>query len=259
MDTPDFRASIVIPFFNHERSIGQVVDELRPLQLRCYLVNDGSDARCTPVLAELARAESTWLRLINCQPNQGKGQAVMTGIVAAANDGYTHAAQIDADGQHRIDDLKILLNLARRQPEAVVLGYAVYDRTVPAARHYGRYLTHIWVWINTLSFAVRDSMCGLRVYPVNSTLALWKSRQGRRWLAIPGRMSFDIEILVRLVWRGVSVVNAPVAVTYPTDGVSHFRPWRDNAAISWAHTRLFVGMLIRWPWLLARSMRKWAT
>ena len=69
------------------------------------------------------------------------------------------------------------------------------------------------------------------------------------------RMDFDIEIIVRLHWSGVPIRTVPTRVTYPMDGVSHFRLWRDNARISAMHTRLFFGMLHRLPRLLARRMR----
>ncbi|MGE0115896.1 MAG: glycosyltransferase family 2 protein [Steroidobacteraceae bacterium] len=254
----EFRVCIVIPFYNHAGSIAQVIHELRPLALerglRCYLVNDGSDASCEPVLSELARSEATWLRVINYQPNQGKGMAVMTGLDVAARDGFTHAAQIDADGQHRVEDVKTLLQMAQQHPRAMITGYAVYDASVPRSRLYGRYATHVWVWINTLSLQIRDSMCGLRVYPLAPTLAIWRSASNAVIGRIGKRMSFDIEILVHLYWRGVRIINVPVPVTYPLDGVSHFKVWRDNVQISAAHTRMFFGMLWRAPMLLLRSL-----
>ncbi len=108
------------------------------------------------------------------------------------------------------------------------------------------------MWINTLSFAVRDAMCGLRVYPLASLVPLVES------VPLGRRMEFDIEVLVRMVWRGVRIVNVPVRVTYPADGVSHFRIWRDNALISGMHARLFAGMLMRAPLLLARKVG-WGT
>ncbi len=254
----DFRPSLVIPFYNHAGSIAQVVSELRPtaleMGLRCYLVNDGSDGSCDAVLNQLATNEAQWLSVISYQPNQGKGMAVMTGMDAAARDGYTHAAQIDADGQHRVADVRTLLQLAQQNPRAMITGYAVYDASVPKARLYGRYVTHVWVWINTISMQIRDSMCGLRVYPLASLLPVWQ-RASRAWLMRIGkRMSFDIEILVHLYWQGVRIINVPVPVTYPIDGVSHFKVWRDNLQISAAHTRMFVGMLPRSPWLLMRTL-----
>ena len=54
-------------------------------------------------------------------------------------------------------------------------------------------------------------------------------------------MDFDIEIAVRLVWAGVPIINVPTRVRYlprAAGGVSHFRPVRDNVAITWMHTRL---------------------
>lgn len=247
------RACLVIPFYNHAGSIAQVVRELQPLELRCYLVNDGSSADCEPVLNELAASNAGWLRVINYQPNQGKGMAVMTGLEAAYRDGYTHALQIDADGQHRVSDVQVLLKLSQQNPRAMITGYAVYDASVPKSRLYGRYATHIWVWINTLSLQIRDSMCGLRAYPLAPTMAVLHQARRAWLLRIGKRMSFDIEILVHLYWRGVRIINVPVPVTYPLDGVSHFKVLRDNVQISAAHTRMFFGMLLHAPWLLARS------
>ena len=45
------------------------------------------------------------------------------------------------------------------------------------------------------------------------------------------------------------------AVSYPSDGVSHFRGLLDNFLISRMHTTLFVGMLLRLPMLIARNRR----
>lgn len=243
------RLCIVIPFYNHEHSIATVVASLKPLSLFCYLVNDGSHPRCHAVLAELAQHEAAWLRVIDCPVNQGKGGAVMTGIEAAARDGYSHALQIDADGQHRVEDARRLIDVWLQYPQAMITGCPRYDDSVPRARLYGRYATHVWVWINTLSFQIVDAMCGLRIYPLAPTLKAWNGG------ALGKRMSFDIEILVRLCWAGVQIVNVPVRVSYPLDGVSHFKALRDNLQISWAHTRMFFGMLLRLPLLLFRRRK----
>ena len=154
--------------------------------------------------------------------------------------------QIDADGQHDPADIPRFLARARAHPDDVVCGVPRYDASVPKGRLYGRYLTHVWVWINTLSFAIRDSMCGFRVYPLPPVLRLMDEE------TIGLRMDFDVEVLVRLFWRGIVVHNLPTRVTYPLDGVSHFDVWRDNVRISRMHARLFFGMLRRLPRLLVR-------
>ena len=238
---------IVIPFHNHPGAIDQVLAALRPLGLPCRIVDDGSDAHSQEVLARIAAREA-WVTLQRLAENQGKGAAVMAGCDAALAQGFTHVLQIDADGQHDVADVPRLLDLARRHPDALISGQAVYDESVPRSRLYGRLLTHVWVWINTLSMEIRDSMCGLRVYPLATACAIWRnSRIGRR-------MDFDTEIMVRLSWSGVSVINIPTRVTYPSDGVSHFRLVRDNVFISLMHARLFFGMLWRLPMLLRRRL-----
>ncbi|MFO0597187.1 MAG: glycosyltransferase family 2 protein [Myxococcaceae bacterium] len=236
---------VVIPVYNHEHAIGAVVDQVRAAGLPVVLVDDGSKPSCAAVLAEQAKREG--VTLVTRAQNGGKGAAVMSGLEAAKQLGFSHAVQIDADGQHALGDLPQFLKAAEANPDALVTGWPQYDASVPKGRLYGRYLTHIWVWINTLSFAIKDSMCGFRVYPLERALAA----------IVPGigkRMDFDPEIAVRMVWKGAKVVNLPTKVTYPTDGVSHFDALWDNVRISGMHARLFFGMLIRLPMLLWRKI-----
>lgn len=244
----DFRPVVLVPVFNHERAIGAMVDAILAHPVPCLLIDDGSSASCAAVLRDLAARADGRVTLIRLPRNQGKGAAVMAGFDAAWQAGYTHALQIDADGQHDADCIPAFFDLARRHPEAIVCGTPLYDASVPRGRLIGRYVTHVWVWVHTLSFAIRDSMCGLRVYPLAAVVPLTRTTR------IGPRMEFDTEVLVHLVWRGISVLNIATPVTYPSDGVSHFRMWRDNVRISWMHTRLFFGMLGRLPMLLARKL-----
>jgi len=238
---------IIIPFYNHAGAIAQVVEELKSLELPCFIVDDGSNEQAQEVLAQISGLES-WVSVHRLPENRGKGAAVMAGCDAALAAGFTHGLQIDADGQHDVADAARLCEEARRHPAAMISGEALYDSTAPRSRKYGRYLTHVWVWINTLSFEIRDSMCGLRVYPLARTCAIWREhRVGRR-------MDFDTEIMVRLSWSGARIIAVPTRVTYPRDGVSHFKLLEDNVYISRMHARLFFGMLWRMPALLSRRM-----
>jgi glycosyltransferase involved in cell wall biosynthesis len=244
--TAAFRPVAVIPVYNHGEAIGGVVARVRDGGLRCVLVDDGSSASCAAVLDVLARSPD--VVLVRLPRNQGKGGAMMAGLRAAAAAGYTHALQIDADGQHDAGDIPAFLERARQSPSAVICGTPVYDESIPKVRYYGRYASHFWMWLCSLSFAISDSMCGFRVYPLASVVPLLDSaRLGRR-------MDFDPEVLVRLHWRGVEMVNVPTHVTYPRDGVSHFRYGFDNLLIVAMYARLFVGMLLRSPLLLWRKL-----
>ena len=239
----------LIPVYDHEHAVGAVVDAVLAQGLPCILVDDGSSPSCARVLDALAARTPGRVSLVRHAVNQGKGAAVLSGFAEAARLGFTHALQIDADGQHCAADIPRFIDSARAQPQAVVTGCPVYDDSVPALRLYARYLTHVWIWINTLSFAIRDSMCGFRIYPVAPVLALARRRN------LGKRMNFDPEILVRLYWDGLQVVNLPTRVSYPSDGVSHFMALRDNVLITRMHTVLFFGMLVRLPRLLARKWR----
>ena len=241
-----FRPLVVIPVFDHEHAIATMVAGVVATGVPCLLVDDGSGEACARELDRLAALHAPQVRLLRLPVNQGKGGAVLAGFHDADAHGHTHVLQIDADGQHDSADIPHFLADAQAHPAAVVCGVPLYDDSVPKGRLYGRYLTHVWVWINTLSFAIRDSMCGFRVYPLPPVLRLMDEE------TIGRRMDFDVEVLVRLFWRGVSVRNRPTRVTYPLDGVSHFDVWRDNVRISRMHTRLFFGMLRRLPRLLAR-------
>jgi glycosyltransferase involved in cell wall biosynthesis len=242
-----FRPLVIIPVYDHEHAIGAMVAGVRASGHTCLLVDDGSRESCAAVLRTLAQREG--VHLLRLARNQGKGGAMLAGFEEAARMGATHVLQIDADGQHDTHDIPRFIDAATSEPEAIINGAPVYDASVPKGRLYGRYLTHVWVWINTLSFAIRDSMCGFRVYPLAPVLALVQSEP------IGRRMDFDPEIIVRLVWRGVPVRNLATPVRYPIDGVSHFDVWRDNVRISRMHTRLFFGMLRRLPRLLWRKCR----
>lgn len=244
-----FHPCVLIPVYDHEHAIGAVVEAVLGHSLPCILVDDGSKPSCAKVLDQLAAASPGRVFLVRLAVNQGKGGAVMAGFAYAGQAGYSHLLQVDADGQHNAADIARFMDLARANPDAVIAGCPVYDESVPVLRLYARYLTHVWIWINTLSFAIKDSMCGFRVYPVAPVLSLAK----RQKLGL--RMNFDPEVLVRLFWDGVKVINLPTRVSYPSDGVSHFLAFRDNVLITRMHTTLFFGMLLRLPTLLARKWR----
>lgn len=246
--TPAFAPVAIIPVYNHPATIGRMVQGVLDAGLHCILVDDGSEPACAAVLDALGAQHAGKVTVLHLAQNQGKGGAVMTGMRHALAQGYSHALQIDADGQHAVGDIPAFIALARAQPDAMVCGAPRYDASVPKVRLYGRYATHVWVWINTLSLDIEDSMCGFRVYPLREAIGVM---DGAR---IGKHMEFDTEILVRMHWKGVPFVTQRTAVTYPQDGLSHFRVWRDNVLISGMHARLFFGMLLRSPVLLARKL-----
>jgi glycosyltransferase involved in cell wall biosynthesis len=244
-----FKPCVVIPVFDHERAVGAVVTEVLAQKLACVLIDDGCSNRCSSRLREMAVASPQLITLLRHPTNRGKGGAVLTGLRYAAEAGYTHAVQVDADGQHRIADIPRFLEQASAHPDALIVGRPEFDSTVPVLRLYARHLTHIWVSINTLSRQIKDSMCGFRVYPLGPVIALDQR------IKLGAGMDFDTEVLVRLYWDGLQILNVSTPVIYPADGISHFRGCLDSALLSRMHATLFFGMLLRLPVLIAR---KWS-
>ncbi len=247
-----FSPCVLIPCYNHGAMMPRVLARLQPFGLPCIVVDDGSDSSTRQQLERLA-AETANLTLIRLPQNAGKGAAVIRGLQAAVQAGFSHAVQVDADGQHAIEDIPQLLALAQAHPEALISGQPIYDDSIPRSRLYGRWITHVWVWIETLSLQLKDSMCGFRVYPVTPTLQLAQR------VSLGQRMDFDTEVMVRLYWQGNTSYFVPTRVTYLPDGLSHFDAIKDNCRISLMHTRLFLGMLPRMPSLLfRRASPHWA-
>lgn len=245
-----YAAITIIPVYNHPDTMAAMLRGVFASGQDCIMVDDGSDVNCARVLDELAAMHAPRVELVRLKMNEGKGGAMIAGMRRAKQRGFTHAVQIDADGQHMTSDIPAFVEASRKQPAAMICGAPVYDASVPKGRLYGRYATHVWVWINTLSLDITDSMCGFRVYPLDATLSVVDgTRIGRR-------MEFDSEILVRMHWRGVPFVTQFTRVTYPQDGLSHFHMLRDNLLISGMHARLFAGMLLRSPLLLVRKFTR---
>ncbi len=241
-----FKLCVVIPVYNHGQPLIAVVERLQTLQLPCVLVDDGSQADTALIIDELAQQAN--VSCVRLTVNQGKGAAVMAGLREALNLGFSHALQMDADGQHDLQALPRFIEAAQQTPEQLICGYPEYDASVPKGRLYARYLTHFWVWIHTLSLSIRDSMCGFRVYPLAPVVQLFDQ------VKLGTRMDFDIEVLVHLCWRGLAMQWLPVKVIYPEGGLSNFRAVADNVLITKMHTQLFFGMLWRAPSLMARKM-----
>lgn len=239
----------IIPVYNHCSHLEEIARSLVQNGLMCIFVDDGSNEETKAVLRRIA-AQSSHVTHLILPRNQGKGAAVVVGMKHAIAQGYTHALQVDADGQHDLKDVTELIKLAKGHPDLLVSGIPLFDHTVPLVRFYGRYLTHVLVWVETLSLRLRDSMCGFRIYPLVPTYRLVQHTK------MGSRMEFDTEIMVRLYWSGVETVFLPTHVHYPVDGISHFRLFRDNVRMVWMHVRLLAAALLRSPMLFRRMLRR---
>jgi len=243
---------VLIPSYNTGEKVVETVRDARSHWNPVWVVVDGSTDGTAEQLREMATRDAG-LRVFTLPRNQGKGAAVLHGLREAVAQGYTHALAMDADGQHPAARIPEFMAASEHAPEALILGKPVFDASAPRVRVIGRRVSNGWANLETLWAGIGDSLFGFRVYPIRPLLAVMEVR---RWMR---RFDFDVEAVVRLVWRGLPPINLPAPVRYfrPEEGgVSHFNYVRDNLLLSWMHARLFTEFLLRLPWLAWRRACK---
>ena len=230
----------LIPVYNNHMTIECVVKGLRAYVDTLVIVDDGSDDGTETILDCLARAHPKTIIVEHHARNRGKGAAVQTGLKMIAGLGFENALQVDADGQHNLQDVPQFIEACEQNPGAMIMGAPVFDHSIPAIRKYGRKLTQLMIALEAGSASLPDAMCGFRLYPVNEILELG---------SMSPRMSFDPEVMIRAHWAGVPIKTVPTKVRYLSaeeGGVSHFKMLHDNVLHTWLHTRLLLQAPYRW-------------
>ncbi len=250
MTTASTTHLVLIPSYNPGAKVDDTVRQARRFWNPVWVVVDGSTDGSTARLQAMAAADSG-LRVIVLPENRGKGSAVLEGLQAAQAAGFTHVLTMDSDGQHPADRIPEFMAVSARNPGCMVLGKPVFDAAAPQLRVKGREISNWWANLETLWMGIGDSLFGFRVYPA---APLERIMRRQRWMR---RFDFDPEAVVRLAWAGVRPINLPAPVRYfraDEGGVSHFRYFRDNRLLTWMHTRLFIGFVLRLPMLLGRKL-----
>lgn len=250
--TEKFIPAFLIPVYNHGKACAKVVDSLEPYcqksGAKVILVDDGNGEETKSYLVEIANKYPEIVELVACKKNGGKGKAFKAGILRAHSLGITHVLQIDADGQHDSSRSEFFFDEAKKNPRALICGYPEYDESAPLHRKNAHAFANWWCKVVTWKSGIVDSLCGFRVYPLAETYGFVTRH------SYDSRMGFDIEILIKMIWKNVPFEFFPVKVTYPSDGISNFHAFRDNVRISFVFTKLCAGMLLRIPLFAFRKI-----
>ena len=102
----------IVPVYRHENTSRNVVKSLVALGVPVILVDDGNTPEGHEILESVAR-EFPDVELVTHKCNLGKGAAMRSGMEAAVAAGFTHALQVDADGQHDMDSIPFFVKDAK--------------------------------------------------------------------------------------------------------------------------------------------------
>lgn len=236
------RLCVVVPTFDNPKSISGVIkDIVTKTPYNVLVVDDGSEISVENCLVSFEVREAMMsgrVRLHRFDENRGKGAAIQYAIQFLVARGYTHMLTMDGDGQHLASEIEKLVDIARANPWDLVIGdRCLMSETVPGVSKFGRAFSNFWVKYQTGS-PVQDSQSGFRLYPLFPLQTL-KFRTTR--------YDFEIEVLIRLMWRGIGVRETEIQVIYPMKGerVTHFNKLWDNARISLLNTALVTISLMK--------------
>ena len=230
------RFAIVIPVYNHEQRVADVVRGALAHGVPVIVVDDGSTDGTGERIKDIPG-----IRIIRHDANRGKGAAIKTGFGAAAA-AADWAITIDADGQHDPANAVRLMKAARdypagERPRPIVIGMRedMTGADVPWTSRFGRGFSNFWVRASGGEW-VSDSQSGFRMYPLPEAIHLQVKAD---------RFQFEVEILAKAGWNGIPVVETPVSVTYTpgTPRISHFRPFIDFLRNSGTFCRLIIQRL----------------
>lgn len=239
----------VIPTYQNAKTLLQVVADVHRVVDTVFVVDDGSNDG-TAALLDKATGNERPEKVLTHPKNCGKGAALKTGLTYARQQGFRYAVTVDADGQHRADDIPALLKAVEEEPDALAIGSrGLQHENMPAKSTFANRFSNFWFALQTLQ-RLPDTQSGLRVYPL-------RCLHGLRWMS--ARYEAELTLLVFSAWAGVKLLPVPVSVYYPPrdQRVTHFRPGRDFTRISVLNTLLcFLMVVYGWPRIFCRQIAR---
>lgn len=239
------KCAVIIPTYNNEKTIRQIVDDVKNYSDDVIVVNDGSTDKTSVILDECSG-----IQYISYKENKGKGHALLTGLKYATEKGFDYAITLDSDGQHFADDIPTFIEKIEQKPGSILIGARnLRADNMPGKNTFANRFSNFWYKIET-GKTLQDTQSGFRLYPL-------KQIKGIHLLT--RKYEFEVEIIVRAAWKGINIENVPIKVYYPPkeERVSHFRPLRDFTRISILNTILVIyALLFYYPWKCVKSITK---
>ncbi len=227
-----YKICVIIPTYNNEQTLKNVIDSVLCYTTNILVVNDGSSDSSSQIISGYSNIKS-----VSYTPNKGKGHALQTGFKAAVDAGYEYAITIDSDGQHFAKDIPAFINVLEEKGACLIIGARNMNQvSVPGKSSFGNRFSNFWFWAET-GITMPDTQSGYRLYPI---------KMMKDMLFFTQKFEFEIESIVRAAWKGIKIESVPVSVYYaPKETrITHFRPLQDFTRISILNTFLFFASIL---------------
>jgi len=222
----EIQSCVLIPTYNNEKTLGRVIDGVLNYSQGndIIVINDGS----TDCTLDILNSYQDKIIILSYQKNAGKGTALKLGFTEAIKRGFKNAITIDSDGQHYPNDIPCFIEASLKSPDALLMGARDMEQEgIPGKSSFGNKFSNFWFKLET-GIDLPDTQTGYRLYPLKSLekINLYTSK-----------FETEIEVIVKLAWKGVDVLPVDVKVLYdPNERVTHFRPFKDFTRISILNT-----------------------
>ena len=225
---------LVVPALNPDVKLKEVVSQLSPLPV--LVVNDGSKKECDVFFEELK--ELPHVEVIAHAVNLGKGAALKTAFnhILVNNPETQSVITFDADGQHKPEDIKKLVEQASKTPEQFILGSRNFKgQGIPLRSQFGNILTQK-LFRFFVGQKIQDTQTGLRAIPAASMRSALQIKSNG--------YDFEFDMLVSSAHDGIQLKEITIETVYIDDNASsHFRPLLDSIAIYFVFIRFLFSSL----------------
>ena len=210
--------AILIPAYNEEKTILQVVTPLLAYSPHIIVVDDGSTDNTVQILSGLG------VTILKHTLNQGKGASLQTGFAHVSGQSLRGVITLDGDGQHNPADIENFILAIQRYPENLIIG-ARKDRESksPKYRYYANKIADFLI-SRVIKKTILDSQSGFRFYPqafINKDIQSPYKQFG-----------YESMLLILAKKNQVDITHVDIQTLYPKDNrKSYFAPGYDSFVI----------------------------
>jgi glycosyltransferase involved in cell wall biosynthesis len=213
MEKENSLLTLVVPAYNEADSLDRLLHEIicycRERNWKIILVNDGSEDNTRETLAKFAEYET--LTVIQHKLNRGYGGAIKSGIRQVST---KYCVTIDADGQHDLNDVEIILNKMIETDCDLIVGNRKGNASLQSYREFGKSLIR----------GIARILMPLMVYDINSGLKMYDTKLAQKYINIcPDSMAFSDVITLTFIYQRNLVLEVPIKIKHRVAGKSKIK------------------------------------